>query len=98
MPVPVLKPQEVASILAKLGFVEVRQRGSCPLRDHVRSIGNAAVRLNPLVASRPGQQVVPATRDLITIDWFDFASRFSLSQVGQPLEENNRRKNSYYNT
>jgi predicted RNA binding protein YcfA (HicA-like mRNA interferase family) len=26
--VPVLKPQEVVSILAGLGFVEVRQRGS----------------------------------------------------------------------
>ena len=25
---PVLKPQEVAAILEKLGFVEVRQRGS----------------------------------------------------------------------
>ncbi|HJX64229.1 MAG TPA: type II toxin-antitoxin system HicA family toxin [Polyangia bacterium] len=26
--VPVLKPREVAAILAKLGFVQVRQRGS----------------------------------------------------------------------
>lgn len=25
---PVLKPQEVAALLARLGFVEVRQRGS----------------------------------------------------------------------
>ena len=28
MAVPVLKPQEVVSILVSLGFVEVRQRGS----------------------------------------------------------------------
>ncbi len=28
MAVPVLKPQEVVSILTRLGFVEVRQRGS----------------------------------------------------------------------
>ena len=28
MAVPVLKPQEVASILTSLGFVELRQRGS----------------------------------------------------------------------
>ena len=28
MAVPVLKPQEVVSILTSLGFVEVRQRGS----------------------------------------------------------------------
>ncbi|MGA7744235.1 MAG: type II toxin-antitoxin system HicA family toxin [Polyangia bacterium] len=26
--VPVLKPREVAAILAKLGFIQVRQRGS----------------------------------------------------------------------
>jgi predicted RNA binding protein YcfA (HicA-like mRNA interferase family) len=26
--IPVLKPQEVVSILKKLGFVEVRQKGS----------------------------------------------------------------------
>jgi predicted RNA binding protein YcfA (HicA-like mRNA interferase family) len=26
--IPVLKPKEVASILAKLGFVEIRQKGS----------------------------------------------------------------------
>jgi predicted RNA binding protein YcfA (HicA-like mRNA interferase family) len=28
MPVPILKPHEVISILTSLGFVEVRQRGS----------------------------------------------------------------------
>ncbi len=28
MPVPVLKPHEVVSILERLGFVEVRQRGA----------------------------------------------------------------------
>lgn len=28
MPLPVLKPQEVVSILGRLGFVEVRQRGA----------------------------------------------------------------------
>jgi predicted RNA binding protein YcfA (HicA-like mRNA interferase family) len=28
MGVPVLKPQEVVAILARLGFVEVRQRGA----------------------------------------------------------------------
>jgi len=27
-PLPVLKPQEVVSLLERLGFVEVRQRGS----------------------------------------------------------------------
>jgi predicted RNA binding protein YcfA (HicA-like mRNA interferase family) len=32
---PVLKPREVASILSKLGFIEVRQRGSHKQFRHV---------------------------------------------------------------
>ncbi len=32
-----------------------------PLGDHAPSLGHATTRLKPLVASRPGQQVVPAT-------------------------------------
>lgn len=32
--IPVLKPKEVVSILAKLGFKEVRQRGSHKLYRH----------------------------------------------------------------
>jgi len=35
--IPVLKPRDVASLLTKLGFVEVRQRGSH--RQHQHSDG-----------------------------------------------------------
>ena len=48
MAVPVLKPQEVVTILKRLGFVEVRQRGahkqfrhSVPVRKGVGSLGNS---------------------------------------------------------
>ncbi|MBM4062300.1 MAG: type II toxin-antitoxin system HicA family toxin [Planctomycetes bacterium] len=50
--VPVLKPREVAALLLRLGFVEVRQRGSHRQYRHPDGRGTT-------VPFHPGQDVSP---------------------------------------
>ena len=70
--VPILKPREVATILERLGFAEVRQRGSH--RQYRHSDGRATT-----VPFHPGRDVSPAllraiVRD-IGMDVRDFAAK-----------------------
>ena len=50
--IPVLKPREVASILQKMGFVEVRQRGSHKQFRHPDGRGTT-------VPFHPGRDISP---------------------------------------
>ena len=50
--VPVLKPREVAGILTKLGFAEVRQRGSHKQFQHADGRGTT-------VPFHPGRDISP---------------------------------------
>jgi predicted RNA binding protein YcfA (HicA-like mRNA interferase family) len=70
--VPVLRPREVAGILERLGFVEVRQRGSH--RQYRHSDGRATT-----VPFHPGRDISPTllrvtARD-IGMDVRDFVAR-----------------------
>jgi predicted RNA binding protein YcfA (HicA-like mRNA interferase family) len=70
--VPVLKPREVTAILERLGFVEVRQRGSH--RQYRHADGRATT-----VPFHPGRDISPAllraiARD-IGIDVRDFVAK-----------------------
>ena len=49
---PVLKPREVVALLAKLGFAEVRQRGSHRQFRHA----DIGVLVEDLLAGQPAQQ------------------------------------------
>jgi predicted RNA binding protein YcfA (HicA-like mRNA interferase family) len=50
--IPVLKPRQVAAILANLGFVEVRQRGSHKQFRHADGRGTT-------VPFHPGRDITP---------------------------------------
>jgi len=56
--VPVLKPREVAGILERLGFVEVRQRGSH--RQYRHADGRATT-----VPFHPGRDIGVDVRELV---------------------------------
>ncbi|MGA3123054.1 MAG: type II toxin-antitoxin system HicA family toxin [Polyangiaceae bacterium] len=59
--VPILKPREVATILERLGFAEVRQRGSH--RQYRHSDGRATT-----VPFHPGRDISPALLRAIVRD------------------------------
>lgn len=59
--VPVLKPREVAGILERLGFVEVRQRGSH--RQYRHADGRATT-----VPFHPGRDISPTLLRVIARD------------------------------
>ena len=59
--VPVLKPREVAGILERLGFIEVRQRGSH--RQYRHADGRATT-----VPFHPGRDVSPTLLRVIARD------------------------------
>jgi predicted RNA binding protein YcfA (HicA-like mRNA interferase family) len=59
--VPVLKPREVAAILERLGFVEVRHRGSH--RQYRHSDGRATT-----VPFHPGRDISPTLLRVIARD------------------------------
>jgi predicted RNA binding protein YcfA (HicA-like mRNA interferase family) len=59
--VPILKPREVATILERLGFAEVRQRGSH--RQYRHSDGRATT-----VPFDPGRDISPALLRAIVRD------------------------------
>ncbi len=70
--IPVLKPREVAGILERMGFVEVRQRGSHRQYRHPDGRGTT-------VPFHPGRDISPAllrviARD-IAMDVRDFIGR-----------------------
>jgi predicted RNA binding protein YcfA (HicA-like mRNA interferase family) len=70
--VPVLKPREVAGILERLGFVEVRQRGSH--RQYRHADGRATT-----VPFHPGRDISPTLLRVIArdigMDVRDFVAR-----------------------
>ena len=70
--VPVLKPREVAGILERLGFVEVRQRGSH--RQYRHADGPATT-----VPFHPGRDISPTLLQAIArdigMDVRDFVAR-----------------------
>jgi predicted RNA binding protein YcfA (HicA-like mRNA interferase family) len=70
--VPVLKPREVAGILERLGFVEVRQRGSH--RQYRHADGRATT-----VPFHPGRDISPTLLRVIVrdigMDVRDFVAR-----------------------
>jgi predicted RNA binding protein YcfA (HicA-like mRNA interferase family) len=59
--IPILKPREVATILERLGFAEVRQRGSH--RQYRHSDGRATT-----VPFHPGRDISPALLRAIVRD------------------------------
>jgi predicted RNA binding protein YcfA (HicA-like mRNA interferase family) len=70
--VPVLKPREVAGILERLGFVEIRQRGSH--RQYRHADGRATT-----VPFHPGRDISPTLLRVIArdtgMDVRDFVAR-----------------------
>ncbi len=70
--IPVLKPREVAGILERLGFVEVRQRGSH--RQYRHADGRATT-----VPFHPGRDISPILLRVIArdigMDVRDFVAR-----------------------
>lgn len=70
--VPPLKPQEIATILRRLGFVEVRQRGSHKQFRHADGRGTTV----PFHAGRDvSPTLVRKIAQDITIDIADFLSQ-----------------------
>ncbi|HZL18308.1 MAG TPA: type II toxin-antitoxin system HicA family toxin [Polyangia bacterium] len=59
--IPVLKPREVAGILERMGFVEVRQRGSHRQYRHPDGRGTT-------VPFHPGRDISPALLRVIARD------------------------------